>query len=111
MNNRWSIAGDERGRSHPTDCESAPTWARPPEPAGAIRRGLVAEAPSILQDGAASADDHDGPIAESRHAVAGKRLRSAVATRLQLVPFQFSMPTVPAAQMSLAEMAAIPWRL
>src|SRR5258707_8258436 len=25
--------------------------------------------PSILQDGAARADDHDGPIAESRHAV------------------------------------------
>src|SRR5262249_3135398 len=31
-------------------------------------------------------------------------------TRLQFVPFQFSMPTVPAAQMSLAEIAAIAWR-
>jgi hypothetical protein len=32
-------------------------------------------------------------------------------TMLQLVPFQFSIPTVPAAQMSLAEMAEIALRL
>src|SRR6516165_7029907 len=47
-------------------CKTAPTWPRPPEPTGVVRRGLDA-APSVLQDGAACGDDHDGPIAEGRY--------------------------------------------
>ena len=66
MNGTLGING---GRSPRRECESAPTLARPPEPAGVIRRGLESVASSILQDGAARADDHDGPIAEGRHAV------------------------------------------
>src|SRR5262249_44392911 len=66
---RCGTLGREGGRSHRMPCEPAPTWPRPPEPTGVVRRGLAAEAPSILQDGAARADNHDGPIAESRYCV------------------------------------------
>src|SRR6516165_404792 len=57
----------KEGRSHRAKCEAAATWARPPEPACVIRRGLEANASSVLHDGVAR-DEHHGPIAESRHA-------------------------------------------
>ena len=96
------------GRSHRTECEPAPTLARPPEPAGVPRRGLETVASSILQDGAAC-DEHHGPIAESRHAAhAADSARGGDDAPARAVPV---LEHKPAAQMSLAEMAAIEPRL
>jgi hypothetical protein len=63
------------GRSRRAERESAPTWARPPEPARMTCRGFETAAPSILQDErgrvgplvSLGADRDDGPIAQGRH--------------------------------------------
>src|SRR6516164_7324215 len=68
---RCGTLGREGGRSHRMPCEPAPSYARPPEPTGVVRRGLVA-APSVLHDGVPR-DEHHGPIAESRHAAPAGR--------------------------------------
>src|SRR6516165_7788169 len=93
------------GRSHRAECESPPSWARPPEPTGALRRGLGRRHPQFSRM----------ELPETTTTVPSLRAATpelgTEETRLQLVPFQFSIPTVPAAQMSLAEMAAIALRL
>src|SRR6516165_12015173 len=93
----------KEGRSHRAECESPPSWARPPEPTGALRRGLGRRHPQFSRI----------ELPETTTTVPSLRAATPALgteeTRLQLVPFQFSIPTDPAAQMSLAEMAAIAW--